>query len=140
MVSTAVGLVDVVGPEHAPLQITDPGFLGGYPDWHPTQDLLVVRTNRYDANTKTVLDNSVPSDLYTIRPDGSELTRITRSKVGGAILRGPTWTPDGRILFGKLADANADEELRVISPDGTGEASATGDVVTKAEGRWRPGT
>ena len=53
-------------------------------------------------------------------------------------MRGPTWTPDGKIGFGKLADISAPELLRVINVDGTGEASSTTGVETIGEGRWRP--
>ena len=45
-----------------------------------------------------------------------------------------------RILFSKLANASTDEALRLIEVTGAGEVSATGDIVTVGEGRWRPGT
>jgi hypothetical protein len=43
-------------------------------------------------------------------------------------------------VFGKLAAPDADEELRIIDASGANESSATGDVVTLGEGRWRPGS
>jgi WD40 repeat protein len=138
LVSTVIGVVTVDGTDHTPKEITKPSLLAGFPTWHSTADLIVFRTNRYDPNTKTMQDNKAPSNLYTIRPDGSTLTAVTDNPVGGAIIRGPTWTSDGRIMFGKLADTGAPELLRVISADGTGETSATGTIETTGEGRWRP--
>ena len=70
--------------------------------------------------------------------DGSNAAAITKNRVGGAIVRAPSWTPEGHILFSKLAGATAEEHLMVIRVTGLGEASATGDVVTLGEGRWRP--
>ena len=138
--STVIAVIDLDGADQTPKEITDPGLLAGYPTWHPTEDLIVFRTNRLDNNTQTMLDVTVSSDLYTMRSDGSRVTRLTDNPVGGAIIRAPSWTPDGHILFSKLAAVGSDEVLRVIAADGTGEASATGDIETSGEGRWRPGS
>jgi dipeptidyl aminopeptidase/acylaminoacyl peptidase len=136
---TVIGVIDLDAATPTPTEITDPGLFAGYPFWHPTDSLIVFRTNRFDASSQTLLDPSAPSDLYTIRPDGSGLTRVTDHPVGGPIVRGPSWTPDGQqIIFGKLADPSADEVLRVIDATGANEASATGDVITLGEGRSRP--
>ena len=136
--SSVIAVVDVTGADHTPRELTDASLLAGYPFWHPTSDLIVFRTNRFDGDA--LLDPAKPSDLYTIKPDRSGLTKVTDNTVGGPIVRGPSWTPDGRILFGKLANLGADEFLRIINADGTGEASATGNLWTKGEGKWRPGT
>jgi Tol biopolymer transport system component len=136
--SSVIAVVDVTGADHTPRELTDDSLLAGYPFWHPTSDLIVFRSNRFDGDA--LLDPAKPSDLYTIKPDGSGLTKVTDNGVGGPIVRGPSWTPDGRILFGKLANLGADEFLRIINADGTGEASATGNLWTKGEGKWRPGT
>ena len=135
--STAIAVVDVAAADHTPREL-EAGPLAGYPSWHPTDDRIVFRTNRFDTDTKTLLDPTAASDLYTIRADGSGLTRVTDNGVGGPIVRGPSWTPDSRIIFGRLADANADEILTIIDANGSGEASATGDIETIGEGKWRP--
>lgn len=56
------------------------------PDWSPDGSRIVF-TRRVDA---------VNFDIYTIRPDGSDLTRLTTSRAndGHAV-----WTADGRILW-----------------------------------------
>ena len=136
--SSVIAVVDVTGADHTPRALTDAGLIAGYPFWHPTSDLIVFRTNRFDGNA--LLDPAKPSELYTIKPDGSGMTKITNNGVGGPIVRGPSWTPDGRVLFGKLLNTSADEYLRIINADGSGEASASGPVLTKGEGRWRRGT
>ena len=133
---TAIAVLDAAGNEPEPTVVTDGTRLAGYPSWHPTDDRIVLRTNLLqDAG---LVDPALASNLYTIQSDGSELTAVTDNAVGGPIVRAPTWTADGRILFSKLASASADEQLRVIDASGTNETSATGSVVTLGEGRWRP--
>ena len=39
-----------------------------------------------------------PGDIYTIRPDGSDLRRLTT----GDKASWPSWTPDGRLMFTRL--------------------------------------
>jgi hypothetical protein len=138
LVSTVIAVVDVGGADHTPRELTDPSILAGYPSWHPSSDVIVFRSNRFVPETKALQDPAAASNLYTIRADGSALTQVTDNAVGGAIVRGPTWTPDGRILFGKLEDPSAEEYLMVIGADGSGEASATGGLRTIGEGHWRP--
>lgn len=138
LVSSSIAVIDVA--DRTLREITDPALLAGYPFWHPSSDLIVFRTNRFSPETQKLQDPTVASDLYTIRPDGTGQTRITDNGVGGPIVRGPTWTPDGRILFGKLDSPAGTEFLTIIAADGSGEASATGGLRTIGEGHWRPGT
>ena len=138
LVSSSIAVIDVA--DRTPREITDPSLLAGYPFWHPTSDLIVFRTNRFVPETQKLQDPSKASDIYTIRADGTGLTQVTDNGVGGPIVRGPTWTPEGRILFGKLADPTAEEELKLMDASGTGEESATGSLTTYGEGHWRPGT
>lgn len=138
LVSSSIAVIDVA--DRTPREITDPSLLAGYPFWHPTSDLIVFRTNRFVPETQKLQDPTKASDLYTIRPDGTGLTQVTDHGVGGPIVRGPTWTPDGRILFGKLEQPRADEILTLIDATGSGEEPATGGLTTIGEGHWRPGT
>jgi Tol biopolymer transport system component len=138
IVSSVIAVVSVDGTDHTPHEITKPDLLAGFPGWHASKDLIVFRSNRFTPDTKTMQDPKAPSNLYTIRSDGSRLTTVTDNPVGGAIVRGPTWTSDGRIMFGKLADPDASELLRVIDATGVNEASATGGSLTIGEGKWRP--
>jgi hypothetical protein len=136
--STVIAVIAADGADRTPKEITPPALLAGYPSWHPTDDLIVVRTNRIDNDTHTMMDPTAPSNLYTLRSDGSALQQITDNPVGGSIVRAPSWTPDGRILFTLLPSGDAEEQLLVIDAAGTSQASATGDVVTSGQGRWRP--
>ena len=137
---TAIGVVDLDAADQAPNMITSPDLLAGYPVWHPESDLIVFRTNPVNNDTGRVLDESAASDIYTINADGTNLTRVTQNAVGGRIVRAPSWTPDGRILFTALAGPGSPELMRLMDADGKNEESATGAVDTEGQGRWRPGT
>ena len=137
---TVIAVIDLTASVHTPRTLTDPALQGGYPAWHPTLDLIVFRTNRVDNSTGALIDPRAPSDLYTIHPDGSKLTKVTANVVGGQIVRAPSWTPDGRILYTVHDPITAAEALRVVDVDGTNDASPAGSTTISGQGRWRPGS
>lgn len=79
-----------------PHSITDPPSGGDIsPQWSPLGDQIVFRSSR-DA------DDGDAYEVYTVRPDGTGLTRITTNSVAEVA---PTWSPDGRrIAFSSLGD------------------------------------
>lgn len=86
-------------------------------DWHPTDDLLVFCTN--DVGGAPSSDE--PSNLFTVRPDGTELTPITDYGPGEERATQPSWTPDGRIVFDHVT--GVDDELGTVAfidADGSG--------------------
>jgi len=99
-----------------PEAITDVGQWAR-PDWHPTDDLIVFCS--YDIGAFDSTDE--PSNLFTIRSDGAELTQITDFGPGEERASQPTWTLDGRIIFTYVTGAD-DEQRNVafINVDGSG--------------------
>lgn len=96
-------------------QITDANDFASYPDWHPTQDLIVFGTF-WDGS------GGHASNLYTVRSDGSELTQITDFPPGGTRAGQATWSPDGTLaVFTLGTDPNSSElpHIGTIAPDGT---------------------
>jgi parallel beta-helix repeat protein len=82
-----------VGPIYRTQQFSSLG-------WSPDGSRLVFASSR-DGNM----------DVYTAKPDGSELKRLTTG--GGA---DPAWSPDGSLI----AFTGPDQALYTIHPDGTG--------------------
>jgi TolB protein len=81
-------------------------------DWSPDGSHILFRSNDDE-------DDATQSQIYTIRPDGSELKQLTSFPDGTQVLSS-TFSPDGtQIVFGK-ADANGRADLFVMNVDGTG--------------------
>jgi Tol biopolymer transport system component len=104
--------------------LTEPEEFADHADWHPTEDLIVFCT--YDGS---FYDTDDPSNLYTMRPDGSARTQLTHFGPGEIRATQPTWTPDGRIIFTHMTGAS-DETLRAafIEADGSGLEVVEGGV------------
>ncbi len=100
----------------APESITDVGPFARV-DWHPTEDLIVF--GDHDIGSENSTDE--PTNLYTVRPDGSELTQITSFGPGEARAGQPTWTSDGRIVFTHVTgDEDQHREVAFVNADGSG--------------------
>ena len=95
--ASAIAVVDLLDdPAAAPRIVSRWDVHAAYPDWSPTDDRIVFGT--YDLGEFNETDEA--SNLFTVRPDGSDLTQLTT--FGGTDDRAtqPFWTPDGqRIIF-----------------------------------------
>jgi TolB protein len=111
----------------------------GHPDWSPTGDRLVFRTNGYTNGQ--LQDPSAGTTLQTIGIDGSSPTTLVTSPAGAPLVRGPAWTPDGtQVLFAFLSTGQVTSSvLQVVNADGTGAGSLTpGTETLGGEPRLRP--
>jgi len=126
-------IVDADGTDPHPIPLPE-GLTAGDPDWSPDGSLIVFSSEPiHDWN-----DVGVPNapDVYTVRPDGTDLQQLTHDGGSGA----PSWTPDGKILFYSqramwLMDADGSNAAPVY-PDGpTLWGEATG---WSYYGYWQP--
>jgi Tol biopolymer transport system component len=74
-------------------RLTDGDLFGGYPDWNPQDGRIVFAT--YDLGPFESLPEGEASNLYTISPDGTDLTQLTDLPANGARATQPSWTLDG---------------------------------------------
>jgi hypothetical protein len=86
----------VVGADGRNLRQVTPATLAAQdPDWSPDGARIVFIAPNPDPND--------PSwgygDIYTVRPDGSEVRRLTTDRLSAS----PSWTTDGRILFSRTS-------------------------------------
>lgn len=151
MTGSAIGVVDIASSTVRVL--TDWSIYGAYPDWNPTEDLIVFST--FDLSARdggSFPDPSPPSDLYTIDPDGSGLTQLTHNPSGTTLVRNktasgplstqPTWSPDGQSILIVQVDGTTWPGWRmgIIDADGTDLQPATGSTYQKGtHPRLRPG-
>jgi Tol biopolymer transport system component len=100
----------------APEEITEVGQFGRV-DWHPTDDLIVFCD--YDIGGFQSTDE--PTNLYTVKPDGSQRLQLTSFGAGEERASQPTWTSDGRILFTYVTgDDDLVREIALLNADGSG--------------------
>lgn len=106
-----------------PTVITAYDGFGSYPDWHPTEDLIVFATSDQGWFINIVTNSGLevaarPSrDLFTVRPDGADLTPVTGAGEAAGESGQPSWTPDGRIVFTRSTDG---PWAAFIEADGSG--------------------
>jgi Tol biopolymer transport system component len=104
------------------------------PDWHPTDGLLVFVT--HDVGYLQSTDE--PSNLFTVRPDGTELTQITDFGAGEDRASQPTWTSDGRIIFTLIRGANDEQRnIAFVNADGS-ELEIVTEAVVGDDNRPHP--
>lgn len=100
----------------APEEITEVGQYGRV-DWHPREDLIVF--GDYDIGGFESTDE--PTNLYTIKSDGSERASLTSFGAGKERASQPTWTSDGRIVFTYVTGVDDEvREIALLNADGSG--------------------
>ena len=73
-------------------------------------------------------------EIYTMNPDGSAETRLTKNTVDDYT---PVWSPDGKkILF--ASERNGNGEIYVMNTDGTGQKRLTNDPAWDYDAVWSP--
>lgn len=134
---SAIAVIDVTKEGAKPVVLTDWSMYANYPDWRPGSDETVFST--YGLGEFQATDE--PSNLYTIKSDGSGLTALTSFGRAEQRATQPTWTPDGsRIIFtlvGQQADFDNPRHAAFIEANGTNIVDI-GVVATHP--RLRPGT
>jgi Tol biopolymer transport system component len=115
---SAIAVIDVTGQGAEPVVLTDWSMYATYPDWRPGSDEILFST--YDLDEFEATD--APSNLYTIKPDGSGQTALTTFGKAEQRATQPTWTPDGsRIIFTLVGrQAGIDNPLHAAFIDGNG--------------------
>lgn len=102
-----------------------PDWTDGEPAWSPDGTRIVFRSHR-----------SGSGDLYTIRPDGTDLTQLTTD---GNFDVNARWSPDGsEIVFARFGNPVTDWDLYRINADGSGLTPLTSDPRRSTEADWSP--
>ncbi|MFL5671590.1 MAG: TolB family protein [Chloroflexota bacterium] len=116
---SAIAVIDVTEKGAKPVVLTDWSMYATYPDWRPRSDEILFST--YDLGEFQATDE--PSNLYTIKSDGSGLTALTTFGRAEQRATQPTWTPDGsRIIFtlvGQEAGSDNPRHAAFIEATGT---------------------
>jgi hypothetical protein len=119
-VSSGIAVVDLSVTPPTITPIADPSLGANYPDWHPSEDRIVF-TGAHQPAEENI------SDLYTIRPDGTD-QRLLQHQDGHG-LGEPAWLPDGSgVIFNSITGGSYDDPLMMqVRADGTGFRPASSD-------------
>jgi Tol biopolymer transport system component len=132
----SLAVVDLSSSPPAVRRLVEPEMFAGSAAWHPTEDLIVFSAGALDP-----FDPQHPtSELYTIHPDGSGLTRLTDlESIDGAAFW-PAWSPDGSaILFSLVHRGAGTITLATVRPDGSElDELGVADRIVGAFARQRP--
>jgi dipeptidyl aminopeptidase/acylaminoacyl peptidase len=129
---TAIAVADLDDPTHGLRRITDRVDFPTYPDWHPTEDLIVFMAMPPDP----LHPETTPSNLFTVRSDGSEVTQLTHFGTDRQVW-GPTWAPDGASIL--VTILGAEWTLGRLTQDGSALVAVPGPL-RGAHPRQRTGT
>jgi hypothetical protein len=122
LVDGRIGLIDLQEDAPAIEMITPEGMQAMYPDWSPDGTRILFLAGNLDP----FFGSSLPTDLYTIRSDGSDLVRLTQRAVGEPKLGGPTWTRAEPPILVTLIKGSGQFTLGALEADGTGLVELVG--------------
>lgn len=129
VIGVSLAIVDLAAATPTLRELTDADELTNSPDWSPATDLIVFA----QPNSPSGFDG--PSDLVTIRPDGTGRTVVTSVGPRDGQTPQPAWSPDGtRIIF-----VLPDSTMATVAVDGTDQAHAVfQDPTSGLHPRYRP--
>ena len=108
---------------------------GGRPDWSPDGTTILFRTHPTDDPSGT------GSNLYIVRPDGTQLRALTHFGAGERVLEG-SYSPDGSSVVFETshgAVGGTFPDLFVMNADGTGMHRLIGTRTFETTADWGPG-
>ncbi len=91
ILGVTLSILDLGDPAAGGREITDPALFAATADWGPNGDRIV-----YSALPKA---GAPGADLFTIRPDGTQLLRLTTLTDDGGFANEPAWSADGSSVF-----------------------------------------
>ena len=116
LLGSYVGVIELSLPSPVITPISAADTRSGYPDWSPTQDLIVYQAGNLDPFSAA----GDPVQLFTVQPDGDRVRQLTTRAATDPFVALPAWTADGRDLLVTLIHSNERFTLARMAADGSG--------------------
>jgi Tol biopolymer transport system component len=116
----AIGIVDLDDPDPRVRRIA--GEFANSPDWSPDGTLVLWSRPGPDGG----------SDVWVAKPDGSDARRVSDLAATGGGADQPAFTPDSQAIIFVWSEPGQPGRIGRIGVDGTGLASAVGDLTVDA--------
>jgi Tol biopolymer transport system component len=118
-----------------PVAISSHPLWDGHPGWS-VDDRIAFETNRNDPNGTPYLDDDSRHEIYTMNPDGSNLSRVTNNDWSDVH---PDWSPSGgRLVFSSKLFSGGNFEIVTMDPDGGNIVNLTNHPATDWRPAWSP--
>jgi Tol biopolymer transport system component len=113
--------------------ITNHPLYDATPAWS-SADRIAFQTNR-DHPEARPFDDVFPDEIYTIRPDGSDLRRVTNNAQDDIH---PDWSPNGTRIAYSSEVSPGNYDILTVAPDGSGIINLTNHPATDWRPAWSP--
>jgi Tol biopolymer transport system component len=120
-----------IGIDGTGLQQVTPWELDGNdPDWSPDGAEIAFNASAEPSPTQ---------NIYTIRPDGTDLRQLTTYREKGQATFHPSWSPDAsRILFSHSPSTGGWADFFVMNRDGSDQQIIAATDLHENHGTWGP--
>lgn len=113
---SAIGVVDLTAAKLQIRLLTAFTMKASYPAWSPSGDTIVFMAGNLDP---FFTQQAGPSNLFTIRPDGTALTQITDQASGEPKIALPEWTTGAHPILVTVIKGESNWNLGTLDADGT---------------------
>jgi TolB protein len=128
---TAIFTATVDGTDF--LQLSPWELDGEHADWSPDGSLITFES--YGSGAPA----GVSTNVFTVRPDGTDLTQITQNEGGGVNSTNPAWAPDGtHIVFAQSPGSGrfGFTDIYTMKADGSDIRQITSTVLFEKRPDW----
>jgi TolB protein len=129
--ATAIFSATVDGTDF--LQLSPWELDGEHADWSPDGSLIVFES--YGGGAPV----GVSTNVFTVRPDGTDLTQITQNEGGDVNAQNPAWAPDGtQIVFAQSPGTGRYgwTDIYTMKADGSDIRQVTSTVLFEKRPDW----
>ncbi len=103
-------------------QLTDSLDYVGYTQWSPTGEWIVFASDRHGLVDRSGTD-LYDFDIYVVRPDGSDLTRVTHGGGDPESYSRPSFSPDGTKIYANRILGKREDLVVIDFPGGASKSS-----------------